>query len=87
MLKLKQLDELRSVDVNAVDKETLADVSGIILDAGIPQSERMERVLKATKNPYCFRVGDMGVKLEFPDSAPSLQNCISVLIGRKQNEL
>ena len=72
MVQIQRLNELRSVDVNSVDKEMLTDVSGLILDVGIPQSQRLKQILTKTKNPYCFRVGDMGVKLEFADNAPKL---------------
>lgn len=87
MLMPQKLDEMRRVDVNAVDKGTLTDVTGLIFDASIPPDKRAERVLTATKNPYCFRVGDMGVKLEFQDNAPPLQNRFSDFLGRKKNGL
>ena len=57
MVQIQRLNELRSVDVNSVDKEMLTDVSGLILDVGIPQSQRLKQILTKTKNPYCFRVG------------------------------
>ena len=43
MVQIQRLNELRSVDVNSVDKEMLTDVSGLILDVGIPQSQRLNR--------------------------------------------
>jgi hypothetical protein len=74
MVQIQRLNELRSVDVNSVDKEMLTDVSGLILDVGIPQSQRLKQILTKTKNPYCFRVGDMckaGICRQCPN-APKL---------------
>lgn len=52
-----RLNELRCVDINSVDKEMLTDVSSLILEADVPQSQRLKQVLTKTKNPYCFRMG------------------------------
>ena len=87
MVQIQRLNELRSVDVNSVDKEMLTVVSGLILDVGIPQSQRLKQILTKTKNPYCFRVGDMGVKLEFADNAPTLQNCLCNFLYIKKSGL
>lgn len=82
-----RLNELRCVDINSVDKEMLTDASSLILDADVPQSQRLKQVLTKTQNPYCFRMGDMAVKLEFADSAPTLQNCLYDLLRRKKSGL
>ena len=54
---------------------------------GVPQELRAGYILKTTGNPYCFRVGDLGVKLEFLDSAPSLQDALSDFFQRKKSGL
>ena len=68
---------LSSVDIQKIKKEELTDIRSIKLDPSVPQDLRAVYVLKEMGNPYCFRVGDLGVKLEFPDSAPSLQDALS----------
>lgn len=65
-------------------KEELTDIRSIKLDPSVPQDLRAVYVLKEMGNPYCFRVGDLGVKLEFPDSAPSLQDALSDFFQRKR---
>lgn len=69
------LSELAGVDITTVNKEDLVDVSGLAFDNTVPREQRAAQVLRKVKNPYCFRVGDMGVKLEFLDNAPPLQDC------------
>lgn len=81
------LTELACVDITAVRKEDLVDVSGLAFDNAVPREQRAEQVLRRVKNPYCFRMGDMGVKLEFPDIAPSLQDCLTKFLQRKKGGL
>ena len=78
---------LAGADIRKMDKEELIDVSGMPLDPSVPRKLRAGYILKTTGNPYCFRVGDLGVKLEFLDSAPSLQDVLSDFFQRKKSGL
>ena len=82
-----QINEMRSVDIGAVDKTTLADVSGVSFDTSLPQAERMAQILEQVKNPYCFRHGDTAVKIEFADDAPPLQEVIANFLIRQKSGL
>lgn len=83
----KQIDlaELANVDMKKVSKEELVDASGLRLDLQIPQELRAAYLLNAIGNPYCFRVGELSVKLEFADNAPSLQDTILGFLQRKKS--
>lgn len=81
------ISELASVDIEAVNKEDLVDVSGFIFDTTVPQGQRAAKIIAAVKNPYCFRVGDMGVKLEFSENAPALQDVFADFLKRKKSGL
>ena len=87
MLQQMSIEQLSSVDIQAVSKEDLVDVSGLAFDNTVPREQRAVQVLRKVKNPYCFRVGDMGVKLEFLDSAPPLQDCFTDFQQRKKSGL
>ena len=78
---------LGNVDIQKMNKEELTDVRGMELDVSVPRQVRAEYILKMTGNPYCFRVGDLGVKLEFMDSAPPLQEILSDFLRRKKSGL
>lgn len=78
---------LGNVDIQKMNKEELTDVRGMELDVSVPRQLRAEYILKMTGNPYCFRVGDLGVKLEFMDSAPPLQEILSDFLRRKKSGL
>ena len=79
--------QLANVNVATVNKEDLIDVSGFTFDNTVPQEQRAMRILEILKNPYCFRMGDMGVKLEFSEDAPSLQDLFTDFLKRKKSGL
>ena len=58
-LTAQEIEQMKSVDIGAVDKETLADASGFTFDPMLPKETRVQRMLEHFKNPYCFRLGDM----------------------------
>ena len=80
-------DELKQVDVRTVDPDTLVDIKEIEIDRTLPKGERIQEFIRQIRNPYCFRVGDMGVKLEFLDSAPPLEDCFTDFLQRKKSGL
>lgn len=87
MKKRISILELANIDIEAVNKEDLVDVSGFTFDNTVPQEQRASHIIAAVKNPYCFRVGDMGVKLEFSENAPPLQDVFAEFLKRKKSGL
>lgn len=87
MQKQMDLPEMASVDIQKVSKEELVDVSGFRFDSQVPRELRAAYLLNAIGNPYCFRVGELSVKLEFADNAPSLQDTILAFLQRKKSGL
>ena len=81
------LTELAGVDITTVNKEELFDVSGMTFDNTIPKEKRAAQIMRTLKNPYCFRFGEIGVKLEFADSARPLQDAFGDLLERKKGGL
>ena len=80
-LTAQEIEQMKSVDIGAVDKETLADASGFTFDPMLPKETRAQRMLEHFKNPYCFRLGDMVIKLEFADEGPSLQELLTAFFS------
>lgn len=87
MQKRIPITDLARVNIEVVSKEELVDVSGFTFDTAVPQEERAARILRTVKNPYCFRVGDIGVKLEFSNNVPALQDLFTDLMKRKKSGL
>lgn len=83
----EQLNKLQNVDIRAVDKGTLEDMSSFQFNNALSHQERVKQLLEHLKNPYCFRVGQTAVKVEFSDSGPRLQNVIAGFLIRQKSGL
>ena len=81
------ISDLSSANIEAVNKADLVDASGFTLDNKIPLAQRAINMIATIKNPYCFRVGDIGVKLEFADNAPPLQDVFTDFLKRQKSGL
>lgn len=87
MQKQVDLTELASVNIQKISKEELVDASNLHFDLQVPQKSRAAYLLNAIGNPYCFRVGELGVKLEFAEHGPSLQDVLFSFLQRKKSGL
>ena len=61
------------VDIRTVDKSTLVDLMSVRIDDALPVSDRIASFVEQIKNPYCFRVGNVAVKVKYKDSGPTFQ--------------
>ena len=86
-LTVQELEKMRSVDIGAVDAEELADVSGMAFDSRLSLDERVAHFLARAINPDCFCVGGVGVKIEFSEDGPSLQDKLVDLLVRQKSGL
>ena len=64
---------LKSVDIKNVDKGRLIDLDEVQIDDTRPVSERILSFLQQVQNPYCFRIGDVAVKVNYKPDGPSFQ--------------
>lgn len=69
----RSLQDLKDVDIRTVDREELIDLNTIHIDSNLPVCERVDAFLRQIKNPYCFRVGNVAVKVIYQDNGPSFQ--------------
>ncbi|MCL1919084.1 MAG: hypothetical protein FWG14_12400 [Peptococcaceae bacterium] len=83
----KPIRELANINIEMPDKEELVDVSTFSFDMTVPQEERAAYILETLKTPNAFRVGNMGVKLEFANDAPALQDIFTDFLKRKKSGL
>ncbi len=67
------VEEMKSVDVRTVDRDSLVDVTQIHIDEGLTKEERLREFVRQVKNPYCFRVGDVVVKNVYSGDGVSLR--------------
>lgn len=87
MISIEQINSMQSADIRAIDKNALVDVQGFLFDNSLSKRERIEQVIESTKNPYCFRYGDLGVHVEFTDDGPTLCELLTNFLLRKKSGL
>lgn len=77
----EELGQLKNVNIDDLANENLADIGSIKIDTKEPIEKRCEKYFDMVKNPYAFRVGKVGVKVNFVgnnDFANSLANLASI---------
>ena len=63
MFTKSQLEECRKADFRTCNMNDLPDVTNLKIDIDEPIINRARKYFKDVKNPYMFRVGDVGVKI------------------------
>lgn len=61
------------VDIRTVDKNSLVDLSSVKIDDSLPVQARIESFIRQIKNPYCFRVGNVAVKVRYNENGSTFQ--------------
>lgn len=87
MITPKMVDDFMSVNIEMVDVGKLTDISTLEFNNSLPKEKRLTYVLEKLKNPLCFRYGDMGIKLEFDDNAPPIQEVLTNFLIRMRSGL
>ena len=69
----EKVKEMQSVDIMTVDINSLADINDVVLNPDLPKEERAKEFIRQIKNPFCYRDGDMIVKISFSDNNVTLE--------------
>lgn len=73
LINREQWQEMKNVDIRTVKKEDLVDLNSVHIDESKPIENRIEDFVQQIKNPYCFRVGDIAVKVVYQENGPTFQ--------------
>ena len=65
MLSQKQLEELKLMDIKNADKKKLVDMKELRIPIDRVYGYKLSDYFDFIQNPYLFRVGDVGVKVNF----------------------
>ncbi|MEY8389796.1 hypothetical protein D3Z47_02005 [Lachnospiraceae bacterium] len=79
-MDLQTMQLMKQVDIRNVDKNALVDLSTVHIDDTAPVTERIEKFIQQIRNPYCFRIGDVAVKVNYKENGPSFQQNIEDLL-------
>lgn len=61
-------------------QNNLVDIRSIKIDEHLSKEERILSFTSQIKNPYCFRVGDVVVRVKYSENGQSLEECFKNLI-------
>ncbi|WP_144363378.1 DUF6870 family protein [Clostridium porci] len=64
---------MKDVDIRTVNRNELVDLNTVVIDENQSVEERLESFIEQIKNPYCFRVGDIAVKVVYKENGPTFQ--------------
>ena len=85
MLMTEVMNEFKRADIRTVNKDGLIYASGFQFDNSLNPAERVMRIFETICNPYCFRIGDMKVKLEFAENGQPLQEVVTSFLLRQKS--
>jgi len=69
-----ELDRMKETDILKVDKNELVDINDVNIDESLPIYERSCSYIYQVKNPYCYKVENMVVKVDYTDGTPILED-------------
>ena len=62
------------------DLSELVDIRDVVIDRTLPVEERIKSYVEQIKNPYCFRVGAVKVRVSYANKVQSLnESFVSML--------
>ncbi len=65
MFDKQQLETLKNVEITAVDRTALVDITHVQIDTTQPIEKKMQSYFEQVLNPYCFLCGDTPVRVGF----------------------
>jgi hypothetical protein len=68
------LEQMKSVDIRTIDRDSLVDAGGLLVDIDLPKIERMRGVKHYLGNPYCFKCGKVAVKISYAQTTATIDD-------------
>lgn len=59
----------------------LVDIRDVVIDKSLPLEERVRSYVEQIKNPYCFKVGDVVVRVSYAGKDKSLTDSFTSMIA------
>jgi hypothetical protein len=78
---LANINAMRDIDIQTVDRAALIDLRDVPIDGKLPQRERLAEFIKRIGNPYCYKCGGIVVKESFSDNGKTIEDCLEQYMG------
>lgn len=59
----------------------LVDIRDVVIDKSLPPEERVKSYVEQIKDPYCFKVGDVVVRVSYAGKDKSLTDSFTSMIA------
>ena len=59
----------------------LVDIRDVVIDKSLPLEERVRSYVEQIKDPYCFKVGEVVVRVSYADKDKSLTDSVTSMIA------
>ncbi len=73
MVSVEELHRMRDIDIRELDAKNLVDLRKVRIKRDLPIPERVMDYIEQVRNPYCFTVDNIVVKLKFKEDGVSCQ--------------
>lgn len=71
------LTNLQNINIETVEKESLVDLSTVIMNPDLEKKEKLAKYIQQIRNPYCFVCDGIVVKVSFDKNGKSLEEKLS----------
>lgn len=71
------LTNLQNINIETVEKESLVDLSTVIINPDLEKKEKLAKYIQQIRNPYCFVCDGIVVKVSFDKNGKSLEEKLS----------
>ena len=71
---------MKDIDIRNVSACDLADRGSVRVDKTLPRRDRLVQYIRQIKNPYCYRDGDVVVKVSFKDTEETIEDRLEAYI-------
>ena len=63
------------------DLSELVDIRDVVIDKSLPLEDRVKSYVEQIKNPYCFKVGDVVVRVSYAGKDKTLTDSFTAMIA------
>ncbi len=68
-----ELQSMANIDISKVNKQDLIDIKNIHIEKQQSKEEKIKSFINQVKNPYCYRCGDIVVKVSYGKDESTMQ--------------
>lgn len=72
---------MKSVEHVNVNKEELVDIRDVQIDSSLSTEDKIKSYVEQVKNPYCFKVGSVVVRVSYAGEQATLNDQFSNMLA------